>query len=280
MNIQTKNNFTLSTDWINSVYLRYDIDKILEKENLIFALEDDTYKCLNYFNIDLLKKLNGLKDVFNSNKVKFSYLDDFNEFDELVKWVNQNGYNIEISDEWTAPMLICDDDIETYLINNNHKQIQRNYKKYKKYISEYKILNSKYDDLLEMWKYVLEIDHNSWKYNEHSDMKSLNREDLQYYPYMEKNKDKISLIVLLKNNIPNSYSLMFKTDTYWYQVKWGASENGRNEYAGFYVLFYHLEYLYKIENKLHLDFWGRRNITYDKLSNSSLKRRHIIIRND
>lgn len=280
MNIQTATNFTLTTDWNNSAYLRYDFDKLYRVNDKLFALSDNILKSLNYFEIDIneedLKQLSCLID--NGNQIKFSYLDDGTSFNLLKKWAKEKKYKFEIVDEWQAPLLYNNCDIEKYLQNNKHSQIRRNYKSYKQNINQYIILNSDEYDILELWKYVLNIDFNSWKYREKSDMKSLSREDLQYYPYMEKNKKNVSLLVLLKDNMPYSYSLMFKTKEKWYQVKWGTSDFGRDEYTGFYCLFNHLEYLYDKEPNYVLDFWGRRNETYDKLKNNFIIRRHILIR--
>ena len=63
----------------------------------------------------------------------------------------------------------------------------------------------------------------------------------------------------------------------WYAVKWGASYLGRKKYAGFMVLFNHLEYIDSFEDQINVDFWGRRNKTYDSLKNNSINRKHIII---
>ena len=57
----------------------------------------------------------------------------------------------------------------------------------------------------------------------------------------------------------------------------GIGYTGRKYYAGFYCLFYHLEYLYSLDNKLLIDFWGRRNKTYDELKNDYIIRKHIVV---
>ena len=68
-----------------------------------------------------------------------------------------------------------------------------------------------------LWNYVLQIDYNSWKKDEHSDMKSLDREDLQYLPFFLIDKEHSNLIVVCdeKNN-PLAYSLMFRSGDCWY----------------------------------------------------------------
>lgn len=280
MTTQVPTNFTLTDDWNNAVFLRYDFDKIFPIDNITFALSDDVLKCQNYFDICFDNhSLDQFEYLLKSNyQLKFSYINDGENYNNLKKWAEQKKYNFEIIDEWEAPLLKNKTNISDYLCDSKHSQIKKNYYKYKKNIHNYTILNSDDNDILKLWKYVLYIDFNSWKYREKSDMKSLSREDLQYYPYMQKNKENINLVVLLKNNIPYSYSLMFKTYDMWYQVKWGSSDLGRNEYTGFYCLFNHLEYLYKKDPNYILDFWGRRNETYDKLKNDFIIRRHILIR--
>ena len=109
-------------------------------------------------------------------------------------------------------------------------------------------------------------------------MKSLNREDLQYFPFLLLDKENSNLVVIYdKKDTPLAYSLMFKNNDMWYAVKWGASFQGRKEYAGFYALFNHLEYIYSKDKTIRLDFWGRRNKTYDSLKNDSVNRNHIKI---
>ena len=75
MNIQITTNFTLTADWNNSAYLRYDFDKLYRVNDKLFALSDNVLKSLNYFEINIneedLKQLSCLID--NGNQIKFSY---------------------------------------------------------------------------------------------------------------------------------------------------------------------------------------------------------------
>ena len=161
---------------------------------------------------------------------------------------------------------------------NKNSQVRKNYKKYKK--SNINIETSNNDNILKLWTDVLYIDKNSWKNEEKSDMKSLDREDLQYIFYMLNNKDKISLNVSYNNKIPTSYSLMFKeNNNKWYAVKWGASFLGREKYHGIYCLYDHLIKL-SDKQEINIDFWGRRSESYDYLKNNSLKRYHIILKKE
>ena len=75
---------------------------------------------------------------------------------------------------------------------------------------------------MKLWDYVLKIDLDSWKKDEKSDMKSLNREDLQYLPFLLLKRDKSNLVVICDNDDnPLEYSLMFKDENNcWYAVKY------------------------------------------------------------
>lgn len=275
MNI--KKTFSMSEIWINSLYLRYPYNRIKKIGDLYFYEENDILKCQHFFNIkkcdfELLKK-----EIKNNKKIRFSYLNESNFINDLKVWTQKNNFVFEIIDSWNAPLLKINSNICNYLENNKSSQIKRNYKKYLRNKNNYLFKNSKDFNILELWKAVLNIDFNSWKKEEISDMKSLNREDLQYLPFLLENKKNSNLVVVYENNIPLAYSLMFKDYTGWYAVKWGASYKGRKKIAGFYALFNHLEYLYNTDKKINLDFWGRRNNTYDLLKNKSILRYHILI---
>lgn len=275
-------NFSTSRIWNESVILRYSFDKIKKIGNLYFYDDQNILKCQHFFNFEISpNELEELKNQLNNGKIlKFNYLNDSTLLEKLELWIKENGFKCKIIDEWEAPILRLsgNKNIEEYFSSSNHSQICRNYKLYCKNQKNYKFYNSSNIDPLTLWNYVLEIDYNSWKKVEKSDMKSLNREDLQYLPFLLMNKENSNLVVICDlEDKPLAYSLMFKSDNYWYAVKWGASNDGRKKYAGFYCLFYHLKYLYSLNPNLNVDFWGRRNSTYDKLRNDFIKRKHILI---
>lgn len=274
-------NFSLSKDWGNSLILRYSPDQIIKIGNLSLIKDNNIYKCQNFFDFDISKsEYNELLNLLNGkNKIRFSYIND-SVINKIILLSEENEMNIEYIDKWDAPILHLNTSPQEYFSNSKHSQIKRNYKKYKNEYNNYIYLNSTTTDILSLWNHVLNIDYNSWKKAENSDMKSLDREDLQYLSYMLKNPNDINLVVVCDlNEKPLAYSLMFKnSDGYWYAVKWGASYEGRKLYSGFYALFYHIEFLYKLQSThLNLDFWGRRNETYDKLKNNSLSRNHIYL---
>lgn len=273
-------NFSKSEIWNNSLFIRYPIEKIFKLGNLYYFLDGDTLICQSFFNLGLEKKdLDEIKKViFESKKVRFSYIDDVKDLKALNKLSKDNNFVYEVIDSWEAPRLFLDQNPSSYLENYCGLQIKKNYKKYLNVKKEYKIINSENNDVLKLWSDVLKIDTNSWKKLESSDMKSLNREDLQYFPFLLLDKENSNLVVIYdKKDTPLAYSLMFKNNDMWYAVKWGASFQGRKEYAGFYALFNHLEYIYSKDKTIRLDFWGRRNKTYDSLKNDSVNRNHIKI---
>lgn len=278
----TTNNFTFSNEWKNAICLRYPINEIVEILDLSFWKDGNVLKCQHFFNFEIsdnvLERLSEY--IMNGNTIKFSYIDDDTLYKKLSLWCDKKGYQFKIIDEWSAPKLKLESNttnIKDYLNKNSNHQIKRNYRKYNENKIKYTFLVSNKDNVFNLWKDVLEIDINSWKGKDKCDMKSLNREDLQYIFYLIKNDKDASLNVLYKEKEPLAYSLMFKSkeNSMWYAVKWGSSFNGRTELSGFYCLFNHLEKLYDIDNNINLDFWGRRSETYDYLKNNDMKRFHI-----
>ena len=274
-------NFSNSNIWIDSLYIRYPINKIINIGQLYFYNDNNLLICQNFFKPIINKQEIGelIKRINEGNKVKFSYINNSEILDNLIKMSNDNKFICEIIDSWEAPRLYLKNDLSNYLLNECGNQIKRDYKLYKQNKENYIFYNSDNDDILKLWSYVLKIDFDSWKKEEKSDMKSLNREDLQYLPFLLLKKDKSNLVVVCdKNDNPLAYSLIFRGDNdYWYAVKWGASYQGRKKYAGFIALFNHLEYIFSIDNQIRIDFWGRRNQTYDLLKNDFVNRNHIVI---
>lgn len=274
-------NFSNSNIWIDSLYIRYPINKIINIGQLYFYNDNNLLICQNFFKPIINKQEIGelIKRIDEGSKVKFSYINNSEILDNLRKMSNDNKFICEIIDSWDAPRLYLKNDLSNYLLNECGNQIKRDYKLYKQNKENYIFYNSDNGDILKLWGYVLKIDFDSWKKEEKSDMKSLNREDLQYLPFLLLKKDKSNLVVVCdKNDNPLAYSLMFRGDNdYWYAVKWGASYQGRKKYAGFIALFNHLEYIFSIDNQIRIDFWGRRNQTYDLLKNDFVNRNHIVI---
>lgn len=274
-------NFTFSNYWKTAVFDRFSEKSILKIGNLLFAKIDGSFRCQHFFDFSInpLEYNKILYYLNKENKFRFNYIDQ-KLFENIKKWCVSNNLNLEIIDLWKAPKLkLSSIRIDNYLMNDCGTQTKKNYLKYKKSYNDYDYLDSKYNNIYNLWLDVLEIDKNSWKYREKSDMKSLDREDLQYQKFLFNDSENSFLNVMYKDNIPIAYSLFFKNDLtkQWYAVKWGASDLGRKYYAGFFCLYNHLQKLEKKEGIIDIDFWGRRSSTYDLLKNCEDNRYHILV---
>ena len=275
------NNFTFSNMWLNSIKKRYMPSQIIKIGKLYFANIDGIYKCQHFFNFNISDdEFQIIKKFINNGKVlRFSYVDK-PLFNKIKKYCDNNNVSLIVLDEWNAPKLkLSDISIKDYLMNMCGTQTIRNYKKYRKTIDGYQYIDSSFGNVDKLWKDTLYIDTHSWKAREHSDMYSLNREDIQYELFLKQNRNESFLNVIYKEEIPLAYSLMFKnfSDNKWYAVKWGASDVGRKYYAGLFCLYNSLEKVTKNKKNLIMDFWGRRSSTYDLLKNYDEKRYHILL---
>lgn len=276
-----QNNFTFSSFWKESVYNRFEKNEILNINNLLFSKSNYIYKCLHFFDFLITsQEYDKIFEYINNGFIfRFNYIDQ-NTFQNIKNWGIDNNLDIKIVDQWDAPKLkLFSCSISEYLKNACGKQTKKNYLKYKKNINNFIYLDSKKEDINKLWNDVLLVDRNSWKFREKSDMKSLDREDLQYKKFLMENKEDSFLNVVYKDKLPLAYSLFFKNKLtkQWYAVKWGASDIGRKCYTGFYCLYNHLEKLEDLEGKINIDFWGRRSSTYNSLKNYSENRYHILI---
>ncbi len=272
------NNFTMSEIWTQSSYIRYNVNELFKIGNLLFRKTGNQLVSQHFFDISIDDEtVDKMKNYINEGfTFKFSYISK-NVYEKL-----KEDFVVDLLDEWKAPKLSIDD-IDKYLSNSAHSQVKRNYKRYLKEKSMYnfKVSNENYNSL-KLWKDVLYIDKNCWKGQQKCDMKSLDREDLQYVFYLLQNKENSSLLVCYDNKIPVSYSLMFRANdkSEWYAVKWGASSTGRKKYLGIFALFEHLRFINKMDNIVNVDFWGRRSQTYDYLKNNDEERFHLIVSGD
>lgn len=273
-----KNNFTMSQIWKDSLHIRYDLNDLVCIGNLYFYKNEKTLTCQHFFNFEIHEEdIPNLKKLLDEGyQLKFNYIDK--TMYETLKKVFGKA-KIQIQDKWNAPILKTDD-IHNYLKYSKHSQVKRNYNRYLKRKNEYTFILDNKHNLTKLWIDVLKIDYNSWKGKTKCDMKSLNREDLQYIFHLICEKENSSLLVCYKNDEPLAYSLMFKNNenNMWYAVKWGASFEGRKSYLGIYSLFEHLLYLQNEDGKVDIDFWGRRSQTYDYLKNNDVERYHILVK--
>lgn len=286
------NNITTNKTWIESQKSRYDINKLIQYDNHLFYEDDNTLFSLISFNFepsDLLMQFIE-KKLYEYDSVSFKYLDvDEDAYKNLNMRFSNDKFLFCVQDMWSAPAMKINLDysLDKY-VKNCDQNIRRNYMRAmnNKENSSFKAVVANEDNILKCWNDVLYIDFNSWKHDEYSDMKSLNREDLQYIFMLLNNNDLCSLYILYEHNEPMAYSLMIRNGIglKWYAVKWGSSKKGRDNYSGVICLFQHLDYLIEkqrnenVSDFIDIDFWGRHQRVYDALANYHIKRAHLAIR--
>lgn len=273
------NNFTTSKIWKQSNKIRYDISNIVTLDNVDFLIREKEILCLQFFSINFSENLLKLikSSIVNDKKVVFKYIDlTKDQFSLLKNWCNENKLQLIINDQWKAPILSVNGPLNNY-IKSKCELLKRDYVKY---INDNALKYKMFNGNLDLWTSVLSIDKKSWKGKDKCDMKSLDREDLQYVFYLMSEPSKSSLMVAFNDKEPLAYSLWFKADNdTWFAVKWGASDNGRLYNAGIKVLFNHMNHILNDQNNnLKLDFWGRRSQFYDMLKNGEVDRYHFEIR--
>lgn len=287
--ILSEKNFTCSQVWKNSVIIRYDLDTIIECDGLIFIKRENIIECLSYFDLELSSShLNFIdKHIINNDLLKFKYINEESQGAKLLtEYVKNNGLEMDVIIRWNAPCLkiVPEYPLAAYF-DNCTSRLKRTKKKIEfLYSIAVTFKTSIENDVLTLWCDVLRIDHNSWKKKEKSDMKSLDREDLQYVFLLQSEGIETFLVVVYRSGIPTAYSLMIKSPDsgIWYAAKWGASEEGRKMYDGINCLLYHLELLdYDAKSRndvLNVDFWGRNNSFYTQIENYSMRRQDVIVR--
>ena len=285
-------NITENKTWIEAQRSRFDNDKIVKQYKHLFYIDEQMLISLVNFEFDIDAEFIQFieKMICKYGAVKFEYLNVNDEAYQKLKMqfeMLSDKYIFTNQDIWAAPGLKVptDSGLEEY-IKGCDKNIRRNYARAMKGREESKLVIANSENVLECWNDALAIDHNSWKRDGKSDMKTLNREDLQYIFLLLKNIELCSLVVLYEESEPMAYSLMIRNEIgmKWYAVKWGCNKRGRENYSGVVCFFQHLEWLLKMQkrenvsNIVDIDFWGRRQRIYDSLANYYTDRAHVIIR--
>lgn len=264
-------NFTYSEKWIKGIQLRYAEADLLVIKDCYFVKTADGYRFCHFFEIEKAV-INSLANLINNNQqIEFRYVNEAS-YQLLKNYALINRFNCKINDIWEAPQLLTNKFVGDYIEHVDSKQLKKNYKQYLLNASAYDFVIANPTNVEQLWLDVKKIDNYSWKKRENSDMISLAREDLQYYPALIDGK--FDLVVMYKNQLPLAYSLAVNDNGLVYMIKWGASDEGRKHNAGFYALFYHLNLLGK--NTL-IDFWGRRSATYSRLANRFENRYNVVL---
>lgn len=288
-------NFTYNDFWSLGVWLRYDCNNILqfpkEKTSLI-KLNDSDFIFTSYFDVCLSSYfLTKLNDLINSNKkISFSYINiDTSDFTEFEIFLKENNIDIIYDDIWEAPIIQISKNysFQEFFLSRK-RRLQITMKKIKKIVKNnnlsFDIKFSDSSNIFLLWKDMLYIDNNCWKKFEKSDMKSLEREDLQYLTFALMKSDSVSLSICYCNETPVAFSFMFycEESDNWYAVKWGTSDLGRLYYSGIYLLINHIEFLFnkfKSDNKnLNIDLWGRRSEIYNQISTGTRTRANFTLK--
>ncbi len=267
------NNFTTQKEWRNSLYYRFFTKKIYSSDNIDIINYFGEKTCFQYFDFQLnendLKLLNKLN---KRNILRFRYI---NKNSYVFKTLN-NNFNLKITDEWESPVI----EIRKGMFNNYCDSKSNNFKRLIKKCNYLKknleIKKANRNNYYDLWKDVLLVDQNSWKYKKQSDMMNLGYEHISYI-LMGYNKNIIpDLLVAYKDKKPIAYSLLLFYDNKYYAVKWGATESGRINNAGIICLLSQIE---RLSNKkdIYIDLWGRNNKIYDRLRTSTITRLYFMI---
>ena len=87
-------NFSNSNIWIDSLYIRYPIDKIVKIGAMYFYNDNDLLICQNFFQPSINEQdIEALIQVVNKGvKVRFSYIDNSEILDTLQKMASDNRF--------------------------------------------------------------------------------------------------------------------------------------------------------------------------------------------
>lgn len=223
--------------------------------------------------------------------IRFRYINQNSEaLKHLEQFASEATWSLYKTAEWDAPLLsLPPNNMWREYLYRQEKRFKRTLKKIDKILQSQSMTfkeNKNLLDTLELWLETINIDANSWKSAEKSDMMSLYREDLQYIFPLLLDQNNHSLFLTYINNKPAAYSLMARTDSksQWYAVKWGCASFARRQVAGIICLLQHIEILYhewkvkESEQFFQVDFWGRDNPIYNQLANKTVKRCHVELR--
>ena len=268
-----EDNFTTQKEWRNSLYYRFFTKKIYSSDNIDIVNYYGEKTCFQYFDFALNENDFMLLDKLNKrNILKFRYI---NKDSNVYKKLNEK-FNLKITDEWESPII----EIKRGMFNNycdsKSKDFMRLLKKCNCLKKNINIKKGNKNNYLDLWKDILLIDQNSWKYKKQSDMMNLSYEHISYILMGYNKKIRPDLLVAYIDKEPIAYSLLFFYNNKYYAVKWGATEKGRENNAGIICLLSQMKRLSNNED-LYIDLWGRNNKIYDRLRTSAVTRLYFMI---
>ncbi|MBD2791152.1 AAA family ATPase [Xenorhabdus szentirmaii] len=275
-------NPTTSHLWRLGTELRYPKCKRFKHIDLVWQEEHQQWQSNIFFDFTLMAEeeieLLALLQQ-QSQPIVFKYLNaDSHACRDLRHFVQRHGLRCSVDSQWLAPIInIPPQTTVTDFLIQRSTRLKRSLKKARNYKTVTRYSTSGQTE--QLWQDALDVDSRSWKVAQQSDMRSLNREDLQYLPGLLSKSHHYHLAVTYDGkDIPGAWSLMLNNGAgQWYAAKWGCSDQGRERLMGIHCLMSHLEMLYCPYTGLQVDLWGRNNEFYDQLANQYIERLHFRI---
>ncbi|OKP05367.1 AAA family ATPase [Xenorhabdus eapokensis] len=273
-------NPTTSHLWRLGTALRYPEFRRFKHVDLVWQADQQQWQSNTFFDftftaqeekelLSFLKQQPVLFKYLNAKSRAYSYLHDL---------AQQHGLRCYEESKWSAPIVSIPPKtrVADFLLQHSTR-LKRSLKKARTHHTITRYSTSAQTE--QLWQDALYVDTKSWKIIQQSDMRSLNREDLQYLPGLLSKSNQYHLAVTYDHNgTPGAWSLMINNGAgQWYAAKWGCSYQGREKLMGINCLINHLETLYCPYTGLQLDLWGRENEFYDQLANEYIERLHLRI---
>ncbi|MDX7991413.1 AAA family ATPase [Xenorhabdus littoralis] len=273
-------NPTTSHLWRLGTVLRYPEFKRFEHVDLVWQENQKQWQSNTFFDFSFSnQEEKELLSLLKQHPVLFKYLNAKSHANiYLHDLAQRHGLQCHEESKWLAPVVdIPPETTLTDFLTQHSARLKRSLKKARTHhtFTRYSTLGQ----IEQLWQDVLYIDARSWKMTQRSDMRSLNREDLQYLSGILSKSNQYHLAVTYDvKETPCAWSLMINNGTgQWYAAKWGCSDQGREMLMGITCLITHLEMLYCPHAGLQIDLWGRDSEFYDQLANRYIERLHLRI---
>ncbi|KLU16249.1 MULTISPECIES: AAA family ATPase [Xenorhabdus] len=273
-------NPTTSHLWRLGTALRYPEFRRFEHVDLVWQEGQQQWQSNTFFDFTFTaQEEKELRSFLQRQPVLFKYLNAKSRaYFCLHDLAQQHGLQCHEESQWSAPIVNIPPEttVADFLIQHSTR-LKRSLKKARTHPTVTRYSTSGQTE--QLWQDALYVDAKGWKTTQQSDMRSLNREDLQYLPGLLSNSHHYHLAVTYDDKgTPGAWSLMINNGAgQWYAAKWGCSYLGREKLMGIHCLISHLETLYCPYTGLQLDLWGRENEFYDQLANQYIERLHLRI---
>ncbi|CDL79654.1 AAA family ATPase [Xenorhabdus cabanillasii] len=275
-------NPTTSHLWRLGTVLRYPELKRFKHIDLVWQENHQQWQSNTFFDFTFTAKEETELLTFlqqQSQSIVFKYLNaESHAYHYLHHLAQQHGLHCHAESKWLAPIAnIPPRTTVTDFLIRHSTRLKRSLKKARGYSTVTRYSTSGQTE--QLWQDALCVDARSWKTTQQSDMRSLNREDLQYLPGLLSKSNQYHLAVTYDDTgTPGAWSLMLNDGAgQWYAAKWGCSHQGRESLMGINCLMDHLERLYCPDTGLQVDLWGRNNEFYDQLASQYIERLHLRI---